>query len=228
MEFLNHRALESSDVVANSRMNRERVATGVNSYQRELSLDVIEYLQQLLAANGRACWLDLCCGQGNALIEVAAHFAERGEPWPLLQGVDLVGMFSDQASTWAFLDLHSVSLHDWSPATQFDLITCVHGLHYLGDKLDMICRAGRWLKAEGLFVANLDLANLRDENGKSMSRSARRWMRSNGLIWDSRHHLLTCRGQKSIQKPFEYLGAQDTAGANYTGQEAVDSFYGSC
>ena len=32
----------------------------------------------------------------------------------------------------------------WQPALRFDLITCVHGLHYIGDKLGLLTRAASW------------------------------------------------------------------------------------
>jgi hypothetical protein len=47
-----------------------------------------------------------------------------------------------------------------------------------------------------------------------------------GLIYDRRHHLLSCRGKRSIAFPFTYAGADDTAGPNVTLQPAVDSYYG--
>ncbi len=41
----------------------------------------------------------------------------------------------------------------------FDLITCVHGLHYAGDKLAVLTRAVDWLTPGGLFAADLDLCD---------------------------------------------------------------------
>ena len=35
-------------------------------------------------------------------------------------------------------------LATWQPARAFDLITCVHGLHYIGDKLALLARAAGW------------------------------------------------------------------------------------
>jgi hypothetical protein len=51
----------------------------------------------------------------------------------------------------------------------FDLITCVHGLHYVCDKLGLIARAASWLVEDGRFVANLALDNLRFSGGSSSS-----------------------------------------------------------
>jgi hypothetical protein len=49
--MLNERSLERSAVVANSRMNRERIDTGVNSYERELGLGPIEFLATRCTTN---------------------------------------------------------------------------------------------------------------------------------------------------------------------------------
>jgi hypothetical protein len=51
------------------------------------------------------------------------------------------------------------------------------------------------------------------------------YLRRVGLGYDRRRRLVTCRGRKAIELPYCYLGADDQAGANYTGQPAVDSYY---
>jgi hypothetical protein len=61
-------ALESSLVVANCRMNRERGVLGRNSDAAELGLDPLEFLGERLAGGQRVAWLDLCCGTGKALV----------------------------------------------------------------------------------------------------------------------------------------------------------------
>jgi hypothetical protein len=43
----------------------------------------------------------------------------------------------------------------WTPPQRFDLITCIHGLHYVGDKLATLTRAAIWLTDDGLLVADL-------------------------------------------------------------------------
>ena len=68
------------------------------------------------------------------------------------------------------LRLVEASLTTWRPDRAFDLITCVHGLHYVGDKLGLIARAASWLAEDGLFVANLDLANLKLADGRAAGR----------------------------------------------------------
>ena len=37
--------------------------------------------------------------------------------------------------------IFEASLAAWRPERTFGLITCVHGLHYVGDKLGLISRA---------------------------------------------------------------------------------------
>jgi hypothetical protein len=115
-------------------------------------------------------------------------------------------------------------LTSWRPDRPFDLITCVHGLHYVGDKLGAIARAASWLAEDGLFAANLDLANLRPSDGRGGRRFAS-VLRDRGLEYDRRRRRISCRGRKAMSLPFRYLGADDTAGPNYTGQPAVDSYY---
>jgi ubiquinone/menaquinone biosynthesis C-methylase UbiE len=56
-------------------MNRERLCVGGNSYQKELSFDIIEFLKKRLRTQKQTAWLDLCCGSGKALIEAAKFFS---------------------------------------------------------------------------------------------------------------------------------------------------------
>ena len=53
------------------------------------------------------------------------------------------------------------SLLTWSPKGNFDLITSIHGLHSIGDKLGLVARACSWRNHEGLFFAGHDFGNLR-------------------------------------------------------------------
>ena len=50
-------------------------------------------------------------------------------------------------------------------------------------------------------------------------------MRGAGLGYDLRKRLVVCRGRKAMDLPYRYLGADDQAGPNSTGQPAVDSYY---
>jgi SAM-dependent methyltransferase len=217
--LLPHAELENSPVVANNAMNRERGLAGVNSYAKDLGFDPLQRLRAQLADGSTAAWLDLCCGAGLALIQ-ATELPLDGLS---VTGVDLVGYFA-RHSPRPNLTLVASSLTGWQPEHPFDLITCVHGLHYVGDKLGVLARALSWLSATGYFAAHLDLANIK-VNGSSRPSAIRHLLRTNGIDYDSRRRLVTCRGPARLDSPYEYLGADDTAGPNYTGQPAVDSHY---
>jgi len=222
MQLQSDDALENSPVVANCRMNRERNLHGPNGYDRDLRFDPLAFLKDAANRNGEANWLDLCCGTAKALAEAAEVIDAEGLPIQIT-GVDLAGLFV--ASDSASLTLHQAALSTWQPDCQFDLITCVHGLHYLGDKLGLIVHAAGWLKDAGHFVANLDMANIRLSNGQSSSRVVVSELRRAGFDYSSRHKLIKCDGMRECELPFRYLGADDEAGPNYTGQPAVNSHY---
>lgn len=229
-ELLNQEKLLTSGVVANNRMNRTRGCSGNNSYQKDLSIDLIEFLQQKLADNESAGWLDICCGEGRALIETAMFFAgkDAGEnPSNDLRitGIDLAGMFREYPAELTRLQFLEISIEDFEPAQEFDLITCVHGLHYLGDKLSLIQKAASWLKKDGIFLANLELDNLKLVENENSKRIFSGYLRKQGFEFNSKKHLLTLKGKRMFDLPFEYQGADDKAGPNYTGQPAVDSYY---
>ena len=174
MKLVSDDELERSGVVANCRMNRERDLLGSNGYDRELGFNPLDFLKERLAHGGSATWLDLCCGTGKALIQ-AAKLVHAGEPALHVEivGVDLVGMFHRPEPGTTCLRLVEASLTSLRPDRSFDLITCVHGLHYVGDKLGLIARAASWLIDDGLFVANLDLANLKLPDGRAAGRRGR-------------------------------------------------------
>jgi SAM-dependent methyltransferase len=218
--LMNDDELERSAVVANCRMNRERVLTGSNGYGLEVGFDPLDFLKGRLAPGRPAAWLDLCCGTGKAFTQAAGVAHAEGLDVEFV-GVDLVGLFDRLGP--GRLRLVEASLTDWCPDRSFDLITCVHGLHYVGDKLGLVVRAASWLVGDGLFVANIDLANVsiaEDPSGRRLVAALRRA----GLEYD-RRRLVACRGRKEVHLPFRYLGADDGAGPNYTGQPAMDSHY---
>jgi len=225
MQLLDENALESSSVVANCRMNRERVAVGTNSYEEELRCDPIDFLMRRLEVQGAAAWLDLCCGRGRALIDAARHFVSGGITGVTLRGVDLVDVLDAIPETAPFLCLESSSLHTWSSKQEYDLITCVHGMHYVGDKLGLIERAASWLAADGKFLANLDLANLRRADGRALGRHVTKQLRASGASYESRHHLISCDGPTQLSFGCRFIGADDTVGSNYSGEHAADSYY---
>ena len=43
-------------------------------------------------------------------------------------------------------------LRHFEPVDAFDLVTCVHGLHYVGDKLGLVARAAPRLVEDGWFA----------------------------------------------------------------------------
>lgn len=224
MKLLNSQALERSSVVANNTMNRERRLVGSNSYGRDLNRDVLAFL----LARSRVVpvtWVDLCCGTGRALIEAASELEHQGSAGAIqIEGIDLAGMF-DPNPFPEILTLHEQSIESWMPNGPITLLTCVHGLHYIGDKLEIIARAARSLAEGGMLAANLDLANFRHENGQPAGRTIAAQLRRNGLSYDTKRRLIWCEGPREVTFRLRYLGADDTAGANYTGQPAVDSYY---
>ncbi|WP_328707877.1 class I SAM-dependent methyltransferase [Streptomyces mesophilus] len=213
--------LAGHSVVANNAMNRERVLTGVNSYARELGFDPGTFL----AARGKAtAWLDLCSGEGLALRE-----AVRTVRGGTFTGVDLVGPMR-QAPWPAGLELVTADLTVWAPQRRYDLITCVHGLHYIGDRLGLLARIATWLTSDGLFVAHFDPSTVRvrgggDWGGGDSSRAVPAALRRAGFAYSARHHRLTLKGSRPVELPFRYLGADPDAGPNYTGQPGVAAYY---
>lgn len=234
MKLKDNAELKDSSVVANAAMNRERNLQGINSYSKDLDFDILAFLKPgALPSLGPdplrqpVRWLDLCCGTGKALLQATNILLEEGFDQFSITGIDLVPMYnlkpltSNLALTWA-------DLSDWKPAEseKFDLITCVHGLHYIGDKLDLIRRAVSWLKPDGVFRANLDIKNLRRGIESSKTIPSRVFRRKKGVGYDQETHILSCDGHQDITFPqFTYLGADDQAGPNYTLQPAVNSHY---
>jgi SAM-dependent methyltransferase len=226
MNLLDDETLERSAVVANCRMNRERVLVGSNGYDKELGMNPLDFLRGRVASGGRSSWLDLCCGSGKALIEATRQVHQEGLGSRIeIVGVDLVGMFAAPDPGAGGLRLVEASLRTWEPEGRFDLITCVHGLHYIGDKLGLIARVASWLVEDGRFIANLALDNLKFVSGPNHDRRMVAGLRDAGLEYDRRRRLVACQGRKHPEFPFRYLGADDRAGPNYTGQPAVDSYY---
>ena len=160
-QLLDDDDLHASAVVANCSMNRERQLAGVNSYTRELGFDPLDVLRAAIAGGGTGAWLDLCCGTGRALIQAATALREEGLlPRAVITGVDLVDAFAPRPAGLPGLQLVSSPVCAWTPSRSFDLITCVHGLHYVGDKLAALARAASWLTPDGLLVADLDLTGI--------------------------------------------------------------------
>lgn len=218
MTLKSDRELEMSPIVANCRMNRQRGATGVNSYERELGLDPIAFLRERAASRGDASWTDLCCGEGCALREAREALAELDVR---LTGIDLVPPVSHDSR----IVMVAASILEAPIAPAQDLVTCVHGLHYVGDKLAVVARACRALAPGGLFLAHLDPANLRFPDSPAGHGVLAELCRQ-GLQWSLRRRVLRCEGPRELVLPFTFVGADDAAGPNATGQAAVTSIYG--
>jgi len=213
--------LENSWVVANRAMNRERQLAGANSYEKDLRFELVDFLAARCEETDDVGWLDLCCGAGLALVQAAERLGDR----VVIDGVDLVRAFEPIPSNVTRLNFHAASLHRWTTDRRYDLITCVHGLHYIGDKLGLIERIGRWLKPTGRFLGHLDLANLASESNSRFATTLAASFRRQGIDYNRRTRILSFTGDIEPTFPYDYLGADDAAGPNYTGQDAVRSAY---
>jgi SAM-dependent methyltransferase len=227
--LLDDATLEMSAVVANCAMNRGRQLAGVNSYVRELGFDPLAVVSARARRGGAqsatVAWLDLCCGSGRALIQAASQVREAGLTGRVdLAGVDLVDAFDAAPGSLPGLELVCAPVAAWEPARSFDLITCVHGLHYIGDKLALLTRAAGWLTPAGRLAADLDLSAIR-VGGPAAARRLRSRLRAAGFAYSPRRRQITCAGRRDVRLPYAYLGADDSAGPGYTGQPAVASYY---
>lgn len=222
--MLDQESLLASSVVANCAMNRERELIGSNGYSFELKFDIKVWLQQEIE-NRPLKWLDVCCGTGKALVEAAQIFDGSSHQNRLsITGIDLAGHF--YSHSYPNLELCKTSVETWDNECRFDLITIVHGLHYIGDKLGVIRNLANRLESEGVFLANIDLANLKFSDGRSAGRAVLKRLRENGFRYDNKNRLITFAGGRKIDSfDFNYLGADDRAGPNFTGQPAVNSYY---
>jgi SAM-dependent methyltransferase len=118
----------------------------------------------------------------------------------------------------------SSAIRDWHPQTKYDLITCVHGLHYVGDKLGALRSIAQWLTPDGFFAANFDIASVIVDN-TSTGRLPSTVLRESGFAYDTRRHLITRAGDGTIMFSYTFVGADHRAGPNYTGQPAVAGHY---
>ena len=226
MQLLSKDYLEGSPIVANNRMNRERNAIGVNSYERDIWLSPIEYLAAVSRQKTCIRWLDICCGRAKALIQVAQHFKKQfSDKHYHLIGIDLVDMYDPIPADVRTVSLTTESFFNFKTTQKFDLITCVHGLHYLGDKLAAIQKACNLLTPDGTFIANLDILNIKSLAQEDFHKDMAKWLQCNGIQYNKKRHVITVNGVRSLTIPFKYFGADDQAGPNYTGQEVVDSYY---
>jgi 2-polyprenyl-3-methyl-5-hydroxy-6-metoxy-1,4-benzoquinol methylase len=225
MKLLSENELVWSWVVANSKMNRKRNASGVNSYEKELKIKPGVFLEEYIRQFGNVTWLDICCGEGKALIQAAEYLATKGlQDKATLKGIDLVAAFQPIPPSITCVDLDVKSIVDWDSTEQYDLITSVHGIHYIGDKLKVLSAILGRLSEEGLFIANLDLNNIHFINGDA-DKHLKNIFKQNNVQYNSRTRLITCKGPRHLEFNVTYKGANDEVGPNYTGQDSVCSVY---
>jgi hypothetical protein len=74
-------------------------------------------------------------------------------------------------------------------------------------------------------VADLDLAGIRLPDGRPAGQRLSTRLRAAGFTYHPRRHSISRTGPGHSRLPYTYLGANDRAGANYTGQPAVHSHY---
>lgn len=227
VRLLDDRALERSSVVANNAMNRGRGLSGVNSYARDLGFDPYQRLVDTLRGDAGASisWIDMCCGSGRALLETEELFAREFPTADVsLLGIDLIDYFLATPRT-PRLRLIAASAHEWRPKDTADLVTCVHGLHYIGDKLALLSAMAQWTAPGGSFVAHFDPHSIRHPDGSSAARKVLAKLRAAGLTYDRRNHRISAHGPRPLHFSAVYRGADDKAGPGYTGQPAVASYY---
>ena len=224
--MLNADDLLVSPIVANATMNRGRGLSGVNSYGRELRLDIAAFLERRVRERGEAVWVDLCCGEGRALLEAGRQslVTDWGSSVRIV-GVDLVGMFAAEDAPNVRLIAGDVAA--FTPDAPVDLITCVHGLHYLGDTLGVLESAYAMLGRGGVFLGSLDPQNVRGrESGESVWRQAAAFARRAGVAPVLKSHVLRLeRGEGRLDFGLTYEGATVSAKPNYSGITVIDSWY---
>lgn len=220
MKLLKEQELIWSPIVANNRMNRERNAIGINSYEKDIGFEPLSFLKQRLKLEEKVNWMDLCCGKGNALKQIAGLFESEMDTAKLsIEGLDLVPPMTNEPL------IQVGSIHNWKPQKQYDLITCVHGLHYVGDKLSAIQKAVNQLKPEGIFIANIDLDTLKNRTNDSWKKYLLEIFNEANIQYRLKKKIISCKGPRVFKHALIYQGANDQAGPNYTGQPAVDSIY---
>ncbi len=225
MKLLPEDKLEWSPTVANSRMNRERKASGINSYDQEFSFKPEDYIQKKIGENHFAFWLDLCCGEGNAIMQTAEYCLNNSlQDRVMLHGIDLIDSFPKLDDLYNFVHFEMMSVLTYNSDKRYDLITCVHGLHYIGDKLRAIAIAINLLGEGGLFIANVDLKNIIINNESSVL-ILKKAFKENNIEYNLRSKNLKKTGKEKIDFGFSFLGADDNYGPNYTGQDSVCSYY---
>ncbi len=227
-----------SDIVVNAAMNRGRGFTGVNSYTRDLrQFDIAAFLQKQAADNPSRTvrWLDVCCGEGRALTEAAQIWSRTtwGKRLEII-GLDLWDNLppSQKLPDGPMLSFAAGDVANWIPDAPLDLITCIHGLHYLPDKLGFLERAYSWLRAEGgLFLGHLDKANMLDERNErpNLWSAVLRRARQQRIDIQLTRHLLRMNRTPGSPNTFtfgaSFAGRTVSPKPNFSGMTVVDSWY---
>ena len=142
------------------------------------------------------------------MVEAGTHSsaAEWGRQVRII-GVDLVGMFTPEQAPSVTLIAADVAA--FTPDQPADLITCVHGLHYLGDKLGFLQDAYAMLAPDGLFLGHLDAHNIQaTESGLPVWRRAARHAAKSGVTLELKSHVLRVkRTEASLNFGVTYQGA---------------------
>lgn len=223
MKLLQENELVWSSTVVNNRMNRERNAIGVNSYFKEFKIDIFNYLNSI--DNNEASWLDLCCGNGNAIIQIAERVKNENLNKKIkLKGIDLIETFNKKYSEFDFVQFEVNSLLNIDTTEKFDLITCFHGLSYIGDKLKVIELINEKLKDKGYFIGNLDIDNLQFKD-YSINETIKILFKNKSINYNIRSKVIQFNKIKDLKFDINYLGADDKYGPNYSGQDSVKSYY---
>jgi SAM-dependent methyltransferase len=226
-----------SDIVVNAAMNRGRRFTGVNSYTRDLrQFDIAAFLQKRIETHPSrtVCWLDVCCGEGRALTDASRLWS--GTAWAARLEIIGLDLWDDLPPSQESLDgpalrFVAADVAEWVPDAPVDLITCVHGLHYLPDKLGFLERAYSWIAPDGgLLLAHLDAENVRQyENKMSLWPMLSRRVRQQGVPLCFSNHLLrierTPDSPNTLTFGTAFKDRTVSPRPNFSGMTVVDSWY---
>jgi hypothetical protein len=141
-------------------------------------------------------------------------------------GVDLIGQIAQVPNEYVVVG----DVSTFNPGYAVDIITCVHGLHYVADKLAILCHFYSLLAPEGQIVANLDLMNIIVDD-----QPIAKWTAFTKLIAEPKptatfkNHVLTLtKGSEcSLTFGLRFVGASISTEPNYSGITVVNSCYSS-
>lgn len=227
MKLKDDKSLEYSSTVANNKMNRQRQLIGINSYEEDLQYDIVAFLEaKFIQVNRPIRWLDVCCGEGRALLQASQLFATFIEEERLkITGLDLVNYFHPKLQQVEGVDLYVSPINTWQTSHSFDLITVVHGFHYIGDKLATFCKLGLLMEEKGLLLANFDTESIAIKNIGQSHFDLKKALKLQGIYYDNQNKILRCEGSKNLNFPLLYQGGDDTNYTTYTGMKGVKSYY---